>query len=184
MTDVATRPVTAHELLAMPRGQVRRELVAGEIREMSPAGGMHGEIAFHIAVVLGRALERTPGAKGFGAETGFLVARDPDTVRAPDAAVVTAERAARAGDLAGYWPGAPDLAVEVVSPNDTWSELTEKALAWLAAGTRIVLLVDPGTRTVTRYGSAADVQVLEGEQPVNCAAVLPGFAPAARAFFP
>ena len=111
----------------------------------------------------------------FTAETGFLISTDPDTVRAPDAAFVRRERVEEAGRVTGYWPGAPDLAVEVVSPNDTHAQVTEKALAWLEAGTLMVLVVDPGEarRTVTVYRSADDIRVLTGDDTIDGADVVP-----------
>ena len=71
----------------------------------------------------------------------------------------------------------------MVSPGDAYSELHDKALAWLAAGTQLVLVADPARRRVTLYRSPADVTVLEGDQPVDCDPILPGFAPLARALF-
>jgi len=122
------------------------------------------------------AISKRQAGRGFAAETGFLLARNPDTVRAPDAAFVTRERAERVGRVVGYWPGPPDLAVEVVSPGDAYSELHDKALAWLAAGTHVVLVVDPATRRVTVYRSPTDVKVRARDEAVDCSDVLPGFA--------
>jgi Uma2 family endonuclease len=95
-------------------------------------------------------------------------------LRAPPRGVV--------GRVLRYWPGTSDLAVEVVSPGDAYSELHDKALGWLAAGTQLMLVADPATRRVTLYRSPADVTVFEGDQPVNCDPILP--APPARALFP
>jgi Uma2 family endonuclease len=184
MSDISTRALTAEELLRLPDDDRRLELIEGELREMPPAGAEHGTVAFHIAALLQGHITAHDAGRGFAAETGFLLARDPDTVRAPDAAFVSRERAERAGRVLGYWPGAPDLAVEVVSPGDAYSQLHDKALAWLAAGTQLVLVADPATRRVTLYRSPADVTVLEGDQAVDCDPILPGFAPPARALFP
>jgi Uma2 family endonuclease len=184
MSDLTTRALTAEQLLRLPDDDRRLELIEGELREMPPAGAEHGTVAFHIAALLQRHITAHNAGRGFAAETGFLLARDPDTVRAPDAAFVSRERAEPIGRVIGYWPGAPDLAVEVVSPGDSYSELHDKALAWLAAGAQLVLVVDPATRRVTLYRSPADVTVLEGEQAVDCAPVLPGFAPSASTLFP
>jgi Uma2 family endonuclease len=184
MSDTSTRAPTAEELLQLPDDDRRLELIEGELREMPPAGAEHGTVAFHIAALLQRHIAAHNAGRGFAAETGFLLARNPDTVRAPDAAFVSRERAERVGRVLGYWPGAPDLAVEVVSPGDAYSELHDKALAWLAAGTQLVLVADPATRRVTLYRSPANVTVLEGDQPVDCAPTLAGFAASASALFP
>ncbi len=85
------------------------------------------------------------------------------------------ERVEQAGRVEGYWPGAPDLAAEVVSPNDTHTEVTEKALAWLEAGGRMVLVVDPLQRTVTVYRSLDDIRVLTEDATVDGGDVVPGW---------
>jgi len=87
------------------------------------------------------------------------------------------EHARRVGSSPGYWPAAPDLAVEVVSPSDAFTEVHEKALARLAAGCAVVLVVDPAARHVTRYRAPDDVVVFAAEQAVDCAPAMPGFAP-------
>ena len=84
-------------------------------------------------------------------------------MRAPDAAFVSQARVDRVGDVPGYWPGAPDLVVEVVSPNDRHTEVMDKALIWLEAGCLMVLVADPGRRTVTVYRSREEIRVLTAE---------------------
>lgn len=177
-------PMTAEELLRLPADDRRLELIAGDLREMAPAGAEHGAVAARILALLDRIAADTGAGRVFAAETGFLLSRAPDTVRAPDAAFVTRERAEAMGPVPGYWPGPPDLAVEVVSPGDAYSELHEKALAWLSAGARLVLVADPATRHVTVYRSSADVRVLTGDEPIDCTDILLGFAPAASTLFP
>ena len=111
----------------------------------------------------------------FGAETGFKLTTNPDTVRAPDAAFVS--KANIPADLSekGYWPGAPDLAVEVVSPNDTSGEVDEKIEAWLEAGCVSVWIVDPKLETVTIYHSRTEVFVRTGGETLTDDSLLPGF---------
>ncbi len=184
MGGVETRGVTADELLAWPDDGRRRELIKGEVREMAPAGAEHGMVAMRIGALLQRHVEATRSGRAFAAETGFMLEGDPDTVRAPDAAVVTEAHAQRVGRVPGYWPGAPDLAVEVVSPSDTYSEVHEKAIGWIAAGAQLVVVVDPTSQRVTVYRSPADVSVLNGADVVDCTAVLPGFSPRAAELFP
>jgi Uma2 family endonuclease len=174
-----TRLLTAQELLEMP-GDGRRELIEGVLHEMPPAGGDHGSVASEIDRLLGE-YRLVHGGRTFAAETGFLLSGDPDTVRAPDAAYLIEEHARRVGRSPGYWPGAPDLAVEVVSSSDSFTSVHEKALAWLAAGASVVLVVDPAARHVTRYRAPDDVVVLADDQPVDCAPAMPGFAPLAAA---
>lgn len=171
-----TRTMTADELLSL-QGEGRRELIEGILREMPPAGADHGAVALQVgAQVLGYAQDH--GGRAFAAETGFLLAQEPDTVRAPDAAYVGRERADAIGSSPGFWPGPPDLAAEVLSPGDTYSEVHDKVLAWLAAGCQVVLVVDPSTERVTRYRGSDDVVTFSDEERVDCAPAMPGFAPA------
>jgi Uma2 family endonuclease len=175
---VATRPsTTADELLHMPKDSLRRELIRGELHVMSPAGFEHGRIAWVMAGLLFAHVRKTDSGVGTGAETGFVLSRDPDTVRAPDAAFISKKRAEKVGGTAKFWPGAPDFAVEVISPEDTYREVREKALEWLAAGTIIVLVLDPPKRTATVYRAQGDVHVYSGvDDTVDLNDAVPGFS--------
>jgi Uma2 family endonuclease len=167
--------MTADQLLTLP-GEGRRELVEGVLCEMGPAGGDHGIVAAEIGGLL-REYRQQHGGRSFAAETGFLLARNPDTVRAPDAAYVGRERTRAVERSPGFWPGPPDLAAEVVSPGDTHTDVHEKALAWVSAGCKVVLVVDPIARHVTRYRATDDVATFSDEQTVDCATAMPGFTP-------
>lgn len=165
------RPVSAEELLRMPDDGLRYELVNGEIRKMAPAGSLHGNVAIQVTLPLAQYVKANELGVVFAAETGFKLATNPDTVRAPDVAFVSRERIEQIGMPEGYWPGAPDLAVEVVSPGDTYTEIQEKVLDWLAAGTRMVIVVNPRKRTASVHrGATATVltekDVLSGEDVV------------------
>jgi Uma2 family endonuclease len=111
----------------------------------------------------------------YASETGFQIASNPDTVRAPDVAFVRRERLAEVGEVEGYWPGAPDLAVEVISPGDTYSEVEEKVLEWLGAGVRLVVVVNPRKRAVTVYRSRTDIVVLTEDEVIEGGNVVPGW---------
>ena len=123
MSATLIKPVTADELLAMPDDGYRYEIIEGELRRMSPAGDEHGRIGMELAVPLGSYVKSGGLGKLYLAETGFLLATNPDTVRAPDIAFVCIERIKESPDVKGYRIGAPDLAVEVVSPGDMVSEV-------------------------------------------------------------
>lgn len=86
-----------------------------------------------------------------GAVTGFIFQRDLDVVRAPDAAFVASDRIPKTGVPVGYWPFAPDLAVEVVSPSDRLADVHAEIVDYLAAGTRLVWRVEPEIRMVHVY---------------------------------
>ena len=171
-----TRLITADELLRLPDDGWRYELLKGELIKMTPAGPRHGR----IAMKLGSLLEQHASAHNLGsvyaAETGYRLEHDPDTVRAPDVSFVSRDRLPPEGESDRYWPFAPDLAVEVVSPSDTVSEVQEKVMDYIAAGTRLVWVAHPKTRTVTEYRSLAEVRVLTAADLLDGADVVPGFS--------
>jgi len=166
---------TADELFVLPDDGFRYELVRGELRRMPPAGGEHGAVAINIGVVIAQFVKAYGLGVVFAAGTGFKLAAEPDTVRAPDLAFVRRERIPEGGIPRGFWPGSPDLAVEVVSPGDTYSEVEEKVHDWLNACTRMVPVLNPRTRTVTVYLSHTEVVRLTESVLLDGGEVLPGF---------
>lgn len=174
---VQTKTVTAEELLNLPDDGTRRELVRGELREVAPAGNQHGYLAGEIFGELRNHVKANKIGRTYTAETGFKTSSDPDTVRAPDAAFVSQARLEGMGEVPGYWPGAPDLVVEVVSPGDRSADVLDKALGWLEAGCRMVLVAHPERRAITVYRSREEIRVLTAEagDAVDGADVVPGW---------
>jgi len=168
--------LTAEELLRLSTTGQRYELVKGELFEMPPAGGRHGDVAMQIGSLLNFHVRANQLGRVFAAETGFILRRGPDTVRAPDASFVTKQRLPEGELPAGYIELAPDLAVEVVSPGDTAREIRDKAADWLSAGTRLVWVINPDTRSATVYRSLEDVQDLSEDDILEGGGVIPGFA--------
>lgn len=150
---------------------------------MSPAGHKHGRVAMRIATPLDTHVTTNELGAVYAAETGFLIASDPDTVRAPDVAFVSQQRLDKVGDVEGYWPGAPDLVVEVISPGDTYTEVEEKVFEWLGAGARMVVVVNPRKRAVTVYRSLTDIVVLTEDDILDGADVVPGWTMAVKDIF-
>ena len=175
--------MTADELFNMPDDGMRHELVRGELRTMPPGGWGHGRDSSKLDRSLGNHVE----AHGLGEvatnEPGFLLTTDPDTVRAPDVAFVRSERLAGANPERGYYPGVPDLAVEVISPNDLYTEVDEKVGEWLEHGTRMVLVVNPRRRTVAVHRPGRDVRILGVEDTLDGEDVVPGWTMKVRDLF-
>jgi Uma2 family endonuclease len=167
--------MTADELLALPRGEFRYELVNGELKKMSPAGHNHGRVTIRLTLPIARHVVKHNLGEVYAAETGFKLGSNPDTVRAPDIAFIRQQRVDEVGKAKGYWPGAPDLAVEVLSPDDRVLEVEEKVSEWLAAGTGQVWVVSPTLQTVTVYSSATEILVLTENDVLEGGDVLPGF---------
>jgi len=148
-----------------------------------PAGDEHSVIGMmKIGRVLGNFVEERGLGRVYGADGGFQIAHDPDTVRCPDVAFVRAERIPP-GRNTGFFQGAPDLAVEIISPTDRPGEVKAKAKDWLEAGCRIVWLVDPETRTVAVYRGRAKAVVLRESDTLSGGDVLPGFSLAVSEIF-
>lgn len=169
--------MTAEELLAYRHEPHVHELIDGILYEMEPPGAEHGRVAMTAGMLLAMHVREHGLGTTFAAETGFLLATDPDTVRAPDAAFVTRKRTEEVGRTDRHWPGPPDLAIEVVSPSDSRSQLEGKALHWLAAGSRAVVVLDPPLCTATVSRSRSDVRILVDDEPLDLDDVVPGFAP-------
>lgn len=172
---VERRVITAEDLLRLPDDGLRHELIDGELRAMAPAGGEHGDAAGSIHGHLSRFVYDHPVARVLAAETGFLLRRAPDRVRAPDVAVLSSERIPVDGLPAGYIPGAPDLAVEVVSPGDRATEVLEKVDEWLSAGAHLVWVVYPARARLFVHRPGGSVEQLGPDDEVDGADVLAGF---------
>ena len=179
---MATVPqlMTADDLLAMPDDGFLYELVRGEVRQMSPAGHRHGKIVINLTLALGQHVRARQLGEVYAAETGFRLASDPDTVRGPDVAYVRRERVDEVGDEDGYWPGAPDLAIEVISPNDLYTDVEEKVIEYLDAGTGMVLTVNPRKRTVTVYRALSTISILTQDDTIDGEDIVPGWTLAVR----
>lgn len=185
-TPRRTKRMTAEELAAWPGRAGRSELVRGVYVAMSPGSGGHGFLTARVALRLGAFVESHAHlGRVYGAETGFILFRNPDTVRAPDAAFLRFPRADHPLDQPGFVDGPPDLAVEVVSPGDTGREVAAKVDDYLTAGTPVVWVVRPSDRTVTVYrrvaggdgaAGAVETRVLGESDVLDGGDVLPGLA--------
>jgi Uma2 family endonuclease len=167
--------MTAEELLRLPRGEFRYELINGELKRMSPTGHEHGRITIRLTVPLAQHIRANRLGEVYAAETGFRLTSNPDTVRAPDIAFICQQRVDKVGTTTGYWPGAPDLAVEVLSPDERAPQVTRKVSEWLTAGAREVWVVSPKLRNITVYRALNDVAVFTEQDQLDGGEVVPGF---------
>lgn len=167
--------MTAEELFVLPDDGYRYALVRGELQRMSPAGFDRGAVIMNLSVPLGQHVRAGRLGVVCGAETGFVLTRNPDTVLAPDIAFVRRERIPTSGRPRTFWEGPPDLAVEVRSPGDTRREVAEKLAAWLASGTLAVWVVDPSDESVAIHLPRRAPRRLEQADVLEGAPLLPGF---------
>lgn len=178
--STTTRLITADELLVMPHRDEQGndcilELFRGEVRRMSPSGITHGFFCSDLAIEIGGFVRANDLGRVCGAETGFIVERDPDSVLGADVAFISHERLAKIDNPDKFGPFAPDLAVEVLSPGNRPGEIAEKVALYFAAGSRAVWVFDPKKRTAAVYTSPSDVRVFNEHEEFDGGEVLPGF---------
>jgi Uma2 family endonuclease len=169
-----TRPITADELLALPDDGWRYELVEGVLQKTPPPGEDHAA----ISLIIGASLLYYVNSHQLGlvtSERGFILRADPDTVRAPDVAFVRQERIDTTGRIRGYRQGAPDMAVEVNSPHDRPGQVAAKVRDYLAAGTRMVVVVDREPRLVTVYQAPDKITFLTINDTLDGGDIVPGW---------
>lgn len=142
---------------------------------MPPAGGRHGQIALRIGRLLGNFVEQGALGETVAAETGFLIARDPDTIHAPDVAFISKDHLPHRELAQGFVDVIPDLVVEVMSLSDTAPQVQAKVEDWLSAGIRLVWVVYPNTRSVVVYNAHREARVLAANETLTGEPVLPGF---------
>ena len=174
--------VTAEEFARIPNDDHHYELVEGRVIRMSPPGIRHGLVSTRIAFLLSQHIEVhhvgvviTPG--------GFKLATNPDTVREPDVAFVRRDRISGAGVPDGFWPGPPDLAVEIRSPGDRQSEILAKVHDYLDRGVRLVWVIDPKEQTVTVHRRHSVPETLGVTDVLEGGDVVAGFSCAIQRIF-
>jgi Uma2 family endonuclease len=175
--------VTAEELARLPDDGYRYELVEGRLVRMSPVNFDHGRIVMQIGFLLNSHLKQHPVGV-VGAEIGFKLAANPDTVRGPDIAFVRNERVPSSTGRRGFVKGPPDIAIEVLSPDDRPNEVDAKTEEYLAKGVLLVVVVDPRRQIATVSRPGADKVILESKTDViDLSDVVSGFRCQLREFF-
>ena len=177
-TQRRRRRYTAEDLLRISADSSHRyELNQGNLVTMAPAGYEHGDIAMELGAQLRFYAKERGLGRVYAAETGFRLARNPDTVRAPDIGFVRQERfpVPKEQRSSAFFPGAPDLAVEVVSPDDKADEVMRKVEDWLRYGAHLVWVVYPRQRMVMVYRADGGVRRLNADDVLDGEELLPGF---------
>jgi Uma2 family endonuclease len=167
--------MTADELLVMPDDGFRYELIKGELIRKPLRGHIHGRVSISVASPLYQHVNANNLGIVYAAGTGFLIHQNPDTVRAPDVAFVQQQSVEHICETEGYWVGAPDFVVEVVSPTDSVGYIEDKVAAWIDVGSRLIWVVSPTMHTVTVYRSLTDIAILTENDRLDGGDVVPGF---------
>jgi Uma2 family endonuclease len=173
--SATTQLLTAEDLWNLPDHGGHCELVKGELRTLSPAGFDHGGISMNVGGPLHHHVRKNDLGVVVSAEAGFVISRDPDTVRVPDIGFVRKERIPKTGRPQKFWIGAPDLLVETMSPSDTVFEVDEKVHEWLKAGAYVVWMLNPRQKTVTSYRPDRTARILGIGETLDGEDVVPGF---------
>ena len=167
--------MTVEEFLASSVPEGKAELVRGGLRVMPPPGAPHGTAAINLVVMLANYVRAQGLGRVFGDSFGYELIRLPRTVRVPDGSFVRAERLPPEGIGPGLLKFAPDLAIEVLSPSETASELEEKLDDYLFSGTQLLWVADPIRRTVMIVAADAPVRWLREADTLDGGTVVPGF---------
>lgn len=184
MSSATLQLITAEEFARLPNpvDGSQQELVRGVIVTMPPPKGLHGACCWKVAFKLGLHIEPAKLGRLFINDTGFLTAKGPDTVRGADVSFWQAERMAVIPERYADIP--PDLAVEVVSPDDHFARLNRKLFEYMALRIRLVWIVDPEDRSVTVYRPDQPPRILGENDTLSGEDVLPGFSCVVRELFP
>ncbi len=172
---VEPRLMTAADLERLSGDGQRHELVRGELRTMPPVSWEPSRLTSKFDRSLGNYVEAHGLGEVLTGEPGFVLATDPDTVRAPDVAFVRQERVESVRQERGYSAGAPDLAVEIISPNDLYTEVDQKVADYLEHGTSLVFVVNPRRRTVAAHRPGQSVRVYAGDDMLDAEGLVPGW---------
>lgn len=183
MTLTSEKFLTADDLLRLDSEGVRGELIRGVLCKTMPTGLTHGETVMNLAAELSSFIKPRRLGRVVGSDSGMLLERNPDTVREPDIAFISAQKLPLDVRLSGYFEGAPDLAVEVTSPSDSPRDVYHKARMWISFGVHLVWVVDPETRTIEIHRPGQPLQVLAEDDTLDGDTVLPGFSCAVRDLF-
>ena len=180
--EAPVKLITAEEFAQWPDDGPPRELVDGMVITMPPPGKIHARIVGTIVAILSAWVRSIGVGIVYAGDTGYVLRREPDTVRGADVSYV-ARNVDFDDESAGYGEGAPDLAVEVLSPNSRTGEVLRKVGEYLDAGARLVWVVDPKTRNVTAFGGVGQVRVYGLKDTLDGGDVLPGFSCAVTEIF-
>ena len=175
MSTTSTALMTAEELMQLPRGYYRAELINGELITMPLSGFPHGRITTRLSAPLAYFVWDHDLGEVFINDTGFQLTRNPDTVLGPDISFISKERLEERGEIKGYWQGPPDLAVEVLSPGDRPGEVNKKISQWFSFGTEQVWIIDPKRSSVMVYRSESDITTFSGSDYLEAQDLFPGF---------
>lgn len=180
---VTSKLLTAEDVWNMDDDGCRRELMYGELITMSPAARPHGKYLTELARLIGNYLSEDPVGEAYTVDTGYLLSRNPDLLLAPDLSIILNENLPEDPPETGFEDLVPDMVVEVLSPSERMGRVNRKVREYLAAGVKLVWLVDPGQRNITVHAPNQPMQVIEVGAELDGGEVLPEFRLSLSEFF-
>ena len=168
--------MTADDLRQLPEDHMRHELVRGQLTTMPLNTGDHGEVSLNVAVEIGNHVKSRKLGTVMVGGVGFVLSRNPDTVRTADVTFISKGRLGKDGLSDGFVPYAPDLAIEVVCQYDMCMDIQDKIEDFLQAGTAMVWILNPRNRTVTVRRSGRDPRILRENDALSGEEVCPEFS--------
>lgn len=175
MMATADTLLTAQQFLHLPDNGMIQELVRGTVIEMPLPGFRHGKVCRRFSRLIGDYVEDNDLGHVLTNDSGVITERGPDTVRGPDVAIYLYDRVSKDAEIAGYPDAAPNLVVEVLSPDDRWPRVHGKVGEYLSAGVTVVCVADPDARTVSVFRADQAPATLAGEQTLALPDVLVDF---------
>lgn len=169
------RTIISDDLLDLPKDGFRYEIVRGELRKKMPSGILHALIAGRIAGLLSGFIRQRRLGEILTAEPGFKLSLTPETLRVPDVSFMRMDKFLQIKNLDKFYSGAPNLAVEVISPSETFQDVQEKIEDYLASGVEMIWIVRPKQTTITVYRPQHELTVLRIGDSLDGADVIPGF---------
>jgi Uma2 family endonuclease len=180
---VSQQPITAGQFASLPPTDHPQELVAGRVVDMPSPLTPHGQVVFNIAFLLKSYLKQHDIGRAWGAESGLVTSRAPDSVRGMDAAYCSYQRWPKSDAQKGYAEIAPELVMEVMSPDDRWPRMLKKITEYLDAGVLVVCTLDPEVKTLQIHTDESSAKTLRAEDRFELPSILPGFTCKVSEFF-
>lgn len=183
MATVQEKLLTIEEFARLPDDGRPKELVRGRVVYLNVPGIRHGEVCANIVMIVGKFVKEHSLGRVLSNDSGVVIGRDPDTVRGPDVSYYSFKRLPKGPGPSGYHSLPPDIAFDVRSPHDPWSQVIGKAAELLSAGVAVVCVFDPDTEAVHLYYDDKPADVLHVDLELTFPTILDGFQVPVRRFF-
>ena len=178
-----TQPLMTAEEFFQKYEHQQVELIEGIVKELPMPTLKHGYICSEIAAILREHVKKNDLGRVMSNDSFVKVRRNPDSIRGADVCYISYERLPKGEIPEGLLDVVPDLVIEVRSPSDTWTEMIAKVLDYLSAGVRVIVVLNPPTKSVAVYRPDTEGDIFRREQELVVPDILPGFSVEVRKLF-